>query len=335
MNGAVGLGIWIVHLRVPIQWEFLLCLGLLESATPACCPFVPHMKSLCFLRQISASVRTAWTTVTGTRPVTTPRARTSASAMTDSPAMESLAMVRSLEKNTSLQRKRGIVEDQWFTSCHPEPFHSQEWSISNFPCSLKRNITWHSMKNLVFHRLLRWNMIILPIITTSVIHFLFKGLGECSFWTFIRWFIVSFFLVTVNTWNFILIAKYARLSVTLHCWPYVLSAIVLLGYLFQSLPLKIALIIWRFVMTWRSAHWPRLYCLNFDFDHALPSVGMAQVFSLCTCRGKACSMNDGLSYCVISAALAFFNLNLEKMALCPWEANPFTPKFRECILPTF
>ena len=30
------------------------------------------------------------------------------------------------------------------------PFHSQEWSISNFPCSLARNITSHSMKNLAF-----------------------------------------------------------------------------------------------------------------------------------------------------------------------------------------
>ena len=28
-------------------------------------------------------------------------------------------------------------------------FHSQEWSISNFPCSLTRNITSHSLENLV------------------------------------------------------------------------------------------------------------------------------------------------------------------------------------------
>ena len=31
------------------------------------------------------------------------------------------------------------------------PFHSQEWSMSNFPCSLTRNMTPHSMKNLAFH----------------------------------------------------------------------------------------------------------------------------------------------------------------------------------------
>ena len=35
--------------------------------------------------------------------------------------------------------------------------HSQEWSISNFPCSLTRNITSHIMKNLAFHSLLRYS----------------------------------------------------------------------------------------------------------------------------------------------------------------------------------
>ena len=51
------------------------------------------------------------------------------------------------------------------------PFHSHEWSISNFPCSLTSNITSHSMENLAFHSLLRWKMIVLPILTTSLIHF--------------------------------------------------------------------------------------------------------------------------------------------------------------------
>ena len=44
-------------------------------------------------------------------------------------------------------------------------FHSHKWSISNFPCSLTRNITSHSIKNLAFHRLLRWKMIILLILS--------------------------------------------------------------------------------------------------------------------------------------------------------------------------
>ena len=50
--------------------------------------------------------------------------------------------------------------------------------MSNFPCSLTRNITSHSMKNLAFHGLLRWKMIILPLLTTSLIHFFW--LGECT-----------------------------------------------------------------------------------------------------------------------------------------------------------
>ena len=41
-----------------------------------------------------------------------------------------------------------------FSEVHIEmatiPFHSQEWSISNFLCSLTRNITSHSVKNLAF-----------------------------------------------------------------------------------------------------------------------------------------------------------------------------------------
>ena len=52
---------------------------------------------------------------------------------------------------------------------------SQEWSTSIFPCSLTRNITLHSMKNLDFHSSLKWKMIILPILTTSLIHFSLRG----------------------------------------------------------------------------------------------------------------------------------------------------------------
>ena len=63
------------------------------------------------------------------------------------------------------------------------PFHSQEWSMSNFSCSLTRNITSHSMKNLAVHSLPSWQMIILPILTTSLILFSFEGLGECTFRT--------------------------------------------------------------------------------------------------------------------------------------------------------
>ena len=63
------------------------------------------------------------------------------------------------------------------------PFHSQEWSISNFPCSLTLIITSYSVENLAFHSLLKWKMIILPILTTSLIHFRFRRFRECTFWT--------------------------------------------------------------------------------------------------------------------------------------------------------
>ena len=63
--------------------------------------------------------------------------------------------------------------------CHwpdvPPPFHSQEWSISNFSCSLTITIAPHSMENLAFHSSLRWMMAILPILTTSLIHSLWEN----------------------------------------------------------------------------------------------------------------------------------------------------------------
>ena len=53
-----------------------------------------------------------------------------------------------------------------------DTFHSQEWSISSFSCSLTRNITSHRMVNLAFHDLLRLKM-------SSLIHFSLRRLGEC------------------------------------------------------------------------------------------------------------------------------------------------------------
>ena len=47
--------------------------------------------------------------------------------------------------------------------------------MSKFPCSLTRNMTSHSMENLTFHSLLRWKVIILQILTTSLIQSLLKG----------------------------------------------------------------------------------------------------------------------------------------------------------------
>ena len=55
--------------------------------------------------------------------------------------------------------------------------------MSNFPSSLTRNITSHSKENLAFHSLLRWKMILIRILTTLLMHFLFRRLGECTFFS--------------------------------------------------------------------------------------------------------------------------------------------------------
>ena len=65
---------------------------------------------------------------------------------------------------------------------HFNPFSSQEWSISNFPCSLTRDITsHHTVWGIWLHSLLRWKMIILPILTTSLIHISLKAVGRMYF----------------------------------------------------------------------------------------------------------------------------------------------------------
>ena len=40
------------------------------------------------------------------------------------------------------------------------------------------------MENLAFYNLLRWKMIILPILITSLIHFSLGRLGEWTFWAY-------------------------------------------------------------------------------------------------------------------------------------------------------
>ena len=57
--------------------------------------------------------------------------------------------------------------------------------MSKLPCSPTRNMTSHSKENLVFHSLPRWKMIIIQILATSLMHFLFKRLGECTFWMYL------------------------------------------------------------------------------------------------------------------------------------------------------
>ena len=58
----------------------------------------------------------------------------------------------------------------------------QEWSSSNFSCSLTSHITSHSMKNLAFHSLLRLKDDSCPSSHDLTYTFLLKRLGECTFW---------------------------------------------------------------------------------------------------------------------------------------------------------
>ena len=76
---------------------------------------------------------------------------------------------------------RGPTADSWLMSRSGNQlvkvtltFNYQEWSISNFPCSLTGNITPYSMENLAFYSLLRWKTIILTILTTLLIYFSLK-----------------------------------------------------------------------------------------------------------------------------------------------------------------
>ena len=57
--------------------------------------------------------------------------------------------------------------------------------VINFKFLLQphQNITSHSVKNLAFYCSLRWNMIRLPILIISLIHYSLGRLGECTFWT--------------------------------------------------------------------------------------------------------------------------------------------------------
>ena len=43
------------------------------------------------------------------------------------------------------------------------------------------------MENLALHSFLRWKMIILPILITSLMHFFSKGLENVLFWTSVFW----------------------------------------------------------------------------------------------------------------------------------------------------
>ena len=85
-----------------------------------------------------------------------------------------------------------IVDGQWHcalnnenvwkgrcVSLNPSSPKSDQLQIS--PCNLARNITSNSTKNVAFHSLLRWKMIILPILTNITYTFLVKSWENVRF----------------------------------------------------------------------------------------------------------------------------------------------------------
>ena len=60
------------------------------------------------------------------------------------------------------------------------PFAAREIGIDHSWDPHQKYCISHSNGELDFHCLLRWKMIIVPILTTSLIHFLFRSLGECT-----------------------------------------------------------------------------------------------------------------------------------------------------------
>ena len=69
-----------------------------------------------------------------------------------------------------------IQRDPWVM-----PFAPKSDQFQIYPAASPETcVTSHSMENLAFHILLRSKIIILPILPTSPIYFLFKRLGECT-----------------------------------------------------------------------------------------------------------------------------------------------------------
>ena len=74
-----------------------------------------------------------------------------------------------------------MVSSLWYSCVWP--FHSQEWSIWKFPLQPHQKYYITQMKNLAFHSLLRWKMIMLPILAISLIPFSLKGWDSVTFWS--------------------------------------------------------------------------------------------------------------------------------------------------------
>ena len=91
-------------------------------------------------------------------------------------------MAEWLEHCTSIAKVMGLIRieaqiSSYSTLATAWPFHSQEWSISNFSCSLTRNTTSHGVEKVAFHSLLSQME---DVYTNS--HYLtyINRLGECT-----------------------------------------------------------------------------------------------------------------------------------------------------------
>ena len=108
--------------------------------------------------------------------------------------LRKLPATRSLEETSSLlifvERLAKENHHKWQLSTFSLP------RVINvrFPCSLSSNSTSHSMKNLAFHSLLGWKIIILPNSHCITYTFLYKRLGECTFWSW-EWRGAEFYVI--------------------------------------------------------------------------------------------------------------------------------------------
>ena len=83
------------------------------------------------------------------------------------------------------QRKKNM--ESWRENCDRADKRTaikkaEEWSMSNFPCSLTEILHYTVWRTWLFIAYSDESLIILSILTTSLIHFLLGRLGEWTFW---------------------------------------------------------------------------------------------------------------------------------------------------------
>ena len=90
-------------------------------------------------------------------------------------------IIRSWSSSTNSNNYQGCQWNQRNRLTSVWPLHSQEWSISKFSWSLTRNVTSHNMKNLAFHSLFKWIMIIYYQFSLHHLHISLLRVGRMYF----------------------------------------------------------------------------------------------------------------------------------------------------------